>query len=241
MYETRYYVYVLIDPRTNQQFYVGKGVGDRMYVHQRDAMRITNGTYRCNKPHHERIRNILQEGLSLVYERVMYDVTETMALNEERRLIDLYGRQHNGSGLLLNLSRGGQTGGETCKPICQYDMEGKLLNQFESAKYASEQVRANRSYITQVCKGLRVSAGGFIWAYKGTEPIVRQKQYWRPIHQKDKEGNVLATYKSLTEAEQHTGVPLRQISDCARARKTKPHYTAGGFGWDYVATPVTNK
>ena len=28
-----YYVYLLIDPETNQVFYVGKGVGNRIFAH----------------------------------------------------------------------------------------------------------------------------------------------------------------------------------------------------------------
>jgi hypothetical protein len=33
----KYYVYQLIDPRNNKPFYVGKGKGERMYAHEREA------------------------------------------------------------------------------------------------------------------------------------------------------------------------------------------------------------
>lgn len=32
-----FYVYALRDPRDGQVFYVGKGVGDRVFAHQREA------------------------------------------------------------------------------------------------------------------------------------------------------------------------------------------------------------
>ena len=32
-----YYVYVLVDPRTKQVFYVGKGKGNRVFDHEREA------------------------------------------------------------------------------------------------------------------------------------------------------------------------------------------------------------
>lgn len=33
----QYYVYALVDPRTDQIFYVGKGVGNRVFQHIADA------------------------------------------------------------------------------------------------------------------------------------------------------------------------------------------------------------
>lgn len=34
----RYYVYVLVDPRDNRIFYVGKGTGNRVYQHAQAAL-----------------------------------------------------------------------------------------------------------------------------------------------------------------------------------------------------------
>ena len=36
----KYYVYRLVDPRTLQTFYVGKGCGDRVFQHVKDAQTL---------------------------------------------------------------------------------------------------------------------------------------------------------------------------------------------------------
>ena len=38
--QLQYYVYRLIDPRTGQTFYVGKGKGNRVFAHVNDALKI---------------------------------------------------------------------------------------------------------------------------------------------------------------------------------------------------------
>ena len=37
--QLQYYVYRLIDPRTGNTFYVGKGKGNRLYAHINDALK----------------------------------------------------------------------------------------------------------------------------------------------------------------------------------------------------------
>ena len=41
--QLQYYVYRLIDPRTGQTFYVGKGKGNRLYAHINDALKNFDG------------------------------------------------------------------------------------------------------------------------------------------------------------------------------------------------------
>lgn len=52
----KYFVYDLIDPRTNKTFYVGKGQGDRPYQHERDALKGRQSR-KCDL-----IRDILDSG-----------------------------------------------------------------------------------------------------------------------------------------------------------------------------------
>lgn len=72
-----YYVYKLIDPRDNKIFYVGKGSGDRAYVHQifRDS----------NKNNHKdnKIRQIQSEGSDVIVE------FEYTGLTDEQEAYDL--------------------------------------------------------------------------------------------------------------------------------------------------------
>lgn len=229
--ENRYYTYVLIDPRTSQPFYVGKGCNNRCKVHEYDAMSKKDGTYIHNQPLHQFIRHLVAEGQKPIIEKVSFGVTSAMALKKEKELVKLYGRKVDGRGLLLNLSRGGQAGGETCKAVVQYNKDGIYINQFESARLAAEQVAgANASYISQCCQGKRVSSGGFLWSYKGEKPQEYTKKYWRAVKQYSIDGAQIAEYKSLSEAERVTGVEKHNISEACRGNSK----TAGGFVWMYA-------
>lgn len=227
--KTVYYVYFLLDPRTSQPFYVGKGKGNRITSHEVAVL----GNYKTAKlPHHDRIRELHAVGLNPVHQKFQADMTEKDALLLEKNLIEQYGRIINGSGILLNKSPGSETGsGISPKPVDQFDLNGVFIKTWESAKEASEQVpTANRAYITQVCKGKRITAGGFLWAYKGNSPRPNVRERQRAVEQFTKEGVSLGVHASLRAAQDVTGVPLRSISDCCR----RPGSSAGGFKWSYA-------
>jgi len=76
-----FYVYRLIDPRNDLPFYIGKGKGDRLAAHERDAR---NGLIsdKC-----DRIREIWDAGFAVVRETVRYFSNEQDAFAFERSLI----------------------------------------------------------------------------------------------------------------------------------------------------------
>ena len=43
-----FYVYALIDPRSKNLFYVGKGLGNRLFMHLRDAIEGDSSTLKLN-------------------------------------------------------------------------------------------------------------------------------------------------------------------------------------------------
>lgn len=59
--ELKYYVYILIDPRDNKIFYVGKGYGNRVFFHINEAIFNPIGTEKL-----EIIRAIKLENLKVV-------------------------------------------------------------------------------------------------------------------------------------------------------------------------------
>lgn len=229
--EYKYYVYILIDPRNNQPFYVGKGIGNRMFNHRYDALSCNKaGKFINNKPHHELIREILNAGMNIVYQKVLFNVSENVAYKYEADLIGQYGRKSNDTGILLNIGAGGKGGKSEGKPVSQYSLDRILIQDFSSAKQASECIEcANASYIAQCCKGRRVSAGGFLWAYKGQQPKPMNKEYWQAVCQYSLTGQLLNTFSNLTEAEKATNIGLRNISSCCRGKSS----TAGSFIWAY--------
>lgn len=242
-----FYTYLLIDPITRQPFYVGKGTGRRMYEHYRIRTRLTNQLLK------NKILKICEQGKSIIYEKVLVNVDERSAFEKERELVEQYGRKIDGTGILCNLTLGGEGGSSyrtleqrkrqsermkgnrgslpiICKPVSQYTLDGEHVADFSSAKVASENVpSANRSYITQVCKGKRKSAGGYLWTYKGEPVPTFTKQYYSGTNQFSLDGILLNTFRSLTEAQKLTGIELHNISECCRGKSK----TAGGFVWKY--------
>lgn len=52
------------------------------------------------------------------------------------------------------------------KPVYQMDLQGKILQEFNSIKEASLQTKCDSSYIAKCCKGKANTCGGFKWKYK---------------------------------------------------------------------------
>lgn len=221
-----YYTYLLIDPRTNQPFYVGKGKGKRMLHHE---AAVRNNSTEAKQPHHDRIREILRQGLTVVYDKVLIGVDEKAALERERILVEQYGRVNKGTGCLLNVSPGGKNSGIHERAVVQYTLDGSFVDEFDSALEAAEATPGNRAYITQCCKGKRVSSGGFLWAYKDAPIPVYTKKYYKQVEQRTLDGQLVAVHQSLTHAQQATGIELHCISEACRGKSK----TAGGFVWQY--------
>lgn len=100
-----FYVYHLIDPRTNLPFYIGKGIGDRMYHHVNSV--INKKIPNKNKFLFNKIKKLLTLGYSVIYEKVYDNLTEQLAFQKESEEIRKYEIKRVG-GILCNLSYGGE-------------------------------------------------------------------------------------------------------------------------------------
>ncbi len=105
--QNNHYVYCLIDPRNSLPFYIGKGKGKRMYSHERDVKNgkipNSNNTYLFRK-----IKNILELGLHIIYNKLAENIDNTTALLVEVKEIRKIGRSNLGLGPLCNLTDGGE-------------------------------------------------------------------------------------------------------------------------------------
>lgn len=82
-----YYVYRLIDPRNGETFYVGKGVGNRLFAHVAGAL-VDASDGLGEKI--ERIREIRNVGLEVVHIVHRHGMTEEVAFEVEAALIDAF-------------------------------------------------------------------------------------------------------------------------------------------------------
>jgi len=86
-----YYVYLLIDPRDDVIFYVGKGVGNRCFSHLKVA-RKTRADTAGDYPKLRRIRAIEKAGLDVRIDVLRHGLDEPTAFHVEASAIDLLGR-----------------------------------------------------------------------------------------------------------------------------------------------------
>ena len=193
----KYYVYILIDPRNEQPFYVGKGYKNRMMSHESEVRR---GQF-TNKEKCETIQSIWDGGLHVKYEQIFVE-NDAQSRVKERELIFKYGRRCNG-GLLTNKHIGGNGGGKVGKQVCQYDVKGNLIFEYKSASEAERLTGVRLSKITAVCRGDWNIAGGFQWKWKGELPIlnyVRKSEKMRRIKSYTMDGTLVSEYNSQYEA-----------------------------------------
>lgn len=103
--ERCYYVYVLRRPDViwvdglPKPFYVGKGKGNRINYH---VCHYGENSYKENV-----IKKIKGLGLKVIHEKVIENLTEKEAFLEEMKLIKFYGRYNNRTGILTNVTDGG--------------------------------------------------------------------------------------------------------------------------------------
>lgn len=81
-----YYVYALIDPRSNDVFYIGKGTGNRVFSHEAESEKASL----TEKAKIQKIKDIEKSGLFVKRIMVNWGLTEQEAFAAEASLINLY-------------------------------------------------------------------------------------------------------------------------------------------------------
>ena len=95
-----YYVYLFKD-ETGLPFYVGKGKGSRYKDHFKKSE-----LEKSNHKNHK-IKKMIREGCEIDIEFIK-NLTEEESFSIERELIKKYGRRNNKTGILTNLTDGGE-------------------------------------------------------------------------------------------------------------------------------------
>jgi NUMOD3 motif len=157
-----YYTYHLIDPETNKIFYVGKGKGQRAYIHLTRALhwRETGISVPGANFHlYNKLLKIYSKGLNPIYAFVLTDVIEKEALAREIEDISKIGLSN-----LCNLTFGGE--GETRSPESL-----EKLSQSLQKLYASERGDEVRAKIAKSKMGEKNP----MWGKKYDEETIKKK------------------------------------------------------------------
>ena len=86
--EIKYYVYRLIDPRSGETFYVGKGKGNRVFQHMKGALHISDADEASEKI--QTIREIVSAGLEVIHVIHRHGMEEQTAIEVEAAVLDSY-------------------------------------------------------------------------------------------------------------------------------------------------------
>ena len=229
-----FYVYELINPTTQQPFYVGKGREDRAQRHI--SLRNAKKLLKANPHKCYTINKIIDQHKQLVIIKLVKKFkTEKQAFLFEEKLIKKYGRRCDSSGILTNLMNGGQGATSDGIPVDQFTMWGEYIKTYKNAK---EAVRLNGwkyySTICSCCKKRERSYKGFLWAYTGEQPNILLTA--RPIFQWTLDGNFIKSHRNTAHAAKEIGCDSSTISDCLRGYNRM----AINFLWTYdkTVTPV---
>lgn len=146
-----YYVYALVDPRDNLIFYIGKGKGNRVFQHAKDALNENDQSLKLDI-----IRSILREGKQVNLFILRHNLTEETALIVESTLIDLLTfNKFNKTNQLANIVAGYHQWDEGIKDVDEinaiYDCPKISINHNETLLLVSlnksfDQAKANGVY-----------------------------------------------------------------------------------------------
>lgn len=118
--------------------------------------------------------------------------------------------------------------------ILQYDLEGNFIREWKSM--TEPLGLKGEPSIQKTCKSKKGTSYGFQWRYWEENYPLKIEAYINPfkpkeIIQMDLEGNVIATYESLREAERNTGIFRSMIKKNIEGRYK--HKNKGIFIWKY--------
>lgn len=102
------------------------------------------------------------------------------------------------------------------KSVCQLDLDGNVINIFDSIREAESITGVGHSNISSVCLGRKITAGGFRWKYEDDTQWRPSKKFRNTIIKKmDLDMNLVQTFLSLAKAAESVGgypTPLKKAT-----------------------------
>lgn len=135
------------------------------------------------------------------------------------------------SGQVIKKEKWSQSDKNAPRAIIQYDLSGKILNEYESIEKAAVANKTTRGSIRAVAIQNVPQLYGFVYRFKGIPYHGEHAgfSFEKEVTQYDLNGRKIKTYPSVKEAGNQTGISPSTISKCA-LRKFR---FCGGFVWRY--------
>lgn len=254
-----FYVYAYLDPTKKcdhiefeyEPFYIGRGKNSR-YKQHLQANHLKDSSIKSNK-----ILKLLNQNIDPIIIFLKTNITQEESNIEEMKYIKMFGRINNKTGILANMTDGGEgtknvilseetkkkmsekaKGTKTysnngmSKLVGKYDLENNLLAIFNSLREASESMNVDFKNISSCARGKSKSAYGFIWKYLGKSykhhPVIKVSNNRNKIVlQYDLNDNFIKEWNSISLAEKTLNI--NHIS-CTCLGKQK---TCAGFKWKF--------
>jgi hypothetical protein len=234
-----FYVYELWNPLKNLPFYVGKGQYDRCFHH---ILKLHDPNQFHNRHKKHTIQKILNENEKVII-KIVFSGKEDDCLSEEVRLIKKYGRRDIGTGILTNLTDGGE--GVSGKIYSEEEKEKRRQRMLGENNFMFGRKRTKEEISKiQETKKERIKLGLIIpknhteeWKQHLREDNAGGKATAKPIYQIDIEGNVIKEWESASQAAIFLGKKSKRSNICEVANKTiKPN----GSGIEYQVLSAFN-
>jgi hypothetical protein len=236
-----------------EPFYVGVSKNEGRSINHLAYARkyMKDGIVPRSKQKIFKITSILKNGLEPVITMVRDNLTESDAYELEIRAIATIGRVNMKTGPLLNVLIGGQIidgeliskilseridiSQEKSRPVKRFTVNGDFIDEWPSVAKAKTELSIN--HIDACCRGQRKSAGGYTWKYSDGVILLRSQYRQRKKNniknktsiEQYKDGQLINSYDSITEAASATGVGRKNISNVLTGYSN----TAGGYIWKY--------
>ena len=182
-----YYVYALIDPRDNRIFYIGKGKGNRIFQHAKDALDDSDQSLKLDI-----IRSILRDGREVGLYILRHNLTEETAYVVESVLIDLLTySKFNKTSILANIAAGHHQWDEGIKDVDEIDSIYNCMKIDINQKDTLLLVSLNKSFDQAKANGV----------YRRIDIYEKTRKYWKISKNAPQEIKyVLGVYKGVVRS-----------------------------------------
>ena len=243
---TYFYIYLLIDPRDNIPFYVGKGRHipgrtARWRNHLQEARKWDESCKWGNVQKLQKIKSIFESGQEPTCKIVYKTEKEEDAFSEERNTIKRFGRLVEG-GILTNLTIGGEglEGHKLWKQERREVHRKKMLGE-NNPMYGRQHSEETKQQISET-RSQRLESGEIIPTKHTAAHRDKMRQHnsggeatAKPIYQISKTGKVVRKWKSTREAGMELNLKSwRNISFLANKKLPQ---TAYGYYWRWADDP----